>query len=92
MRLRKTEIHIVSEKIIKRLIDKGLVEFTEAAAAQALVEQIITDDLMVEDHLNDEVRNILSQHADEMQSKGMEYHRMFSLVKARLAKKRNLIL
>ena len=47
---------------------------------------------MVEDRLNDEVRQLLEEHADKMAGGSVEYHEMFKLVKAKLVRERKLIL
>jgi len=46
----------------------------------------------VEDRVNDEVRNILVQHQDEMRRTGVSYQEMFKKVKAQIARDRKLIL
>jgi len=47
---------------------------------------------MVEDHLNEEVREIMKTYADEMTRRGVQYHDMFKMIKQELVRKRKLIL
>ena len=47
---------------------------------------------MVEDKLNEEVRQILEAHRDEMRLNNIEYYKMFSIIKRKLVKERGLIL
>jgi hypothetical protein len=47
---------------------------------------------MVEDRLNDEVKDILRDHQDEMDKDNVDYSRMFTMVKTKLARERNLVL
>ena len=47
---------------------------------------------MVEDQLNDEVRDILTQHAEEMRRTNVEYREMFKMIKKKLARERDIIL
>jgi hypothetical protein len=63
-----------------------------AAEVSACVAAGITADLQVEDRLNDEVRELLRQHAREMDQANVEYHEMFKKLKAKLVRDRKLIL
>ena len=47
---------------------------------------------MVEDRLNDEVKEILRDFEDEMDKGNVDYSRMFTMVKTKLARERNLVL
>ena len=49
------------------------------------------DDLMVEDHLNDDVKQLLEARTDEYERNMMDYGRVFQLVKSKLARDRGLI-
>jgi hypothetical protein len=53
---------------------------------------VITDDLRVEDRLNDEVREVLIQHASEMERSNITYTEMFKMVKRKLAKEKGIVL
>ena len=85
--------HMASE-VVKRLIEDKLVEIKEKD-----VEPVITrirlrmmEEITVEDKVNDEVRNILTQHQDEMRRSGISYQEMFKKVKGQIARDRKLIL
>jgi len=82
----------LARKVMESLVKNGFIQADKMDDSIALVDKTILDDLMVEDKLNEDVRQILDQHAGEVQREGIEYHRMFNLVKAKLAKERNLIL
>ena len=56
------------------------------------VRQTMVDELAVEDRLNEEVREILSQHSDEMRRVGASYQEMYKKIKGELARQRKLIL
>jgi len=67
----------------------------EAKAPEELVQRIrrtMLEELTVEDRLNEEVRQILSEHADEMRRSGASYQEMYKKVKTELARQRKLIL
>ncbi len=93
MRLRREVIDRLTRAIARELVHYGYVETetTEDDLRHRLAE-VITDDLRVEDLLNQEVRDILAEYESEMDRRKVEYSRMFDLVKRRLVRERNLIL
>lgn len=94
MRLRKEMIERISGKIVGRLEKRELIELLEAPAnmLQAKLARAIEEDLMIEDRLNEEVKEILRDHQDEMDQDNIDYSRLFSLIKTKLARERNLVL
>jgi hypothetical protein len=79
-------------QIVKRLVEGGQIE-TEAINAVALrLRQRMNEELSVEDRLNDEVRQILTEHQDEMRRTGVSYQEMYKKVKGQLARDRKLVL
>ncbi len=93
MRLRREVIDRLARAIARELVHYGYVEteMTEDDLRHQLAE-VITDDLRVEDVLNQEVRDILAEYESEMDRRNVEFSRMFDLVKRRLVRERNLIL
>jgi hypothetical protein len=59
--------------------------------SQAL-QEAITEELTLEDRLNEEVRKILEPHEAEIEKGGLDYRQMFQMTKKQLAKERGLIL
>ncbi len=92
MKLRRSEVDYIAQQIAERLIGGNYIETADKETTAAHIADTISAELMLEDRLNDEVRQILEEHADEVQRGGVEYYRMFNLVKARLIRERNLIL
>lgn len=83
--------HMASE-VVKRLIEGNLIESKSAAAVAQRVRQRMMEEMTVEDRLNDEVREILIQHQDEMRRTGVSYQEMYKKVKQQLARDRKLVL
>jgi len=83
--------HMASE-VIKRLIEGNLIESKAPEAVTQRVRQRMMEELTVEDRLNDEVREILIQHQDEMRRTGASYQEMYKKVKGQLARDRKLVL
>ncbi len=93
MRLRKGMIERISAKVVERLLRRELVviEMSEEVF-RAKITRVIEDDLRVEDRLNDEVKDLLRDYQDEMDKTNVDYSRMFTMVKTKLARERNLVL
>ncbi len=83
--------HMANE-VVKRLVEGGQIETKGAAAVANRVRQRMLEELTVEDRLNDEVRQILIDHQDEMRRTSVSYQEMYKKVKQQLARDRKLIL
>ncbi len=92
MKLSKAEITIMAERIIKKLLEMELIEVENEDAAVQSLNNVIAEDFSVEDQLNDEVRALLEKHSSDVDKSGLEFHRMFKLLKSKLIRERNLIL
>ena len=92
MRLKTKFIEKISKKIIDSLIRKDLIIWEGSRdKLESIINNIIIDDLMVEDHLNDEVKQLLDSRTEEYERSMMDYGRVFQLVKSKLARERGLI-
>jgi len=83
--------HMASE-VVKRLIEGSLVESKAPEAVTQRVRQRMMEELTVEDRLNEEVRQILTEHQDEIRRTGVVYQEMYKKVKQQLARDRKLVL
>jgi hypothetical protein len=83
--------HIATE-VVKRLEEGGHIETKAAPAVANRVRLRMLEELTVEDRLNDEVREILIAHQDEMRRTSVSYQEMYKKVKQQLARDRKLIL
>lgn len=93
MRLGRKMIDHVAKTITDVLTRREMLELeVDSRAVTEVVTRVIVDDLMVEDRLNDEVRDILEDHVNEMDRGNIDYSRMFSMVKRQLVRDRGLIL
>jgi uncharacterized protein len=72
-------------------VSAGLVEVINPAQAKETVNQVIVTELSVEDELNDEVREILSQYSDYMRREQVSYSDMFRKVKNQLIAERKIV-
>ena len=93
MRITKELTELLSKKIVKSLIDQDLIIWEETPEKlQAVINAIITEDLMVEDLLNEEVKTLLESKTQEHERDMMDYGRVFQMVKSKLVRERGLIL
>ena len=85
--------HAASE-VIKKLVEGELVEIKDKDL-EAVITRVrlrMMEEITIEDKVNEEVRNILTQYQDEMRRTGVSYQEMFKKVKGQLARDRKLIL
>ncbi len=93
MRIPKELIELLAKKIIKSLLDKDMIVWEEPPEKlQSIINKIITEDLMVEDQLNEEVKTLLDSKTEEYERNMMDYGRVFQMVKSKLVRERGLIL
>ena len=93
MRVQKEFIETISKKIVRSLIDKDLIIWEETTdKLETFISGIITEDLMVEDLLNEEVKTLLESKTEEYERSMMDYGRVFQMVKSKLVRERGLIL
>jgi len=93
MRIPKSWVPIIAKKIIDNLIAKELV--TPKIPLDKLLEiaeKLMMEELMVEDRLSDEVRELLKKHESEIERGRMDYRSLFELTKKKLVKERNIVL
>lgn len=83
-------IAYLSRQLVKKLSPQ-MIETTEPHAVSDLIANVITDELLIEDRLNEEVREILSQYSDYMRREGVSYQEMFRRIKNTLISQRKVI-
>ncbi|HUO76203.1 MAG TPA: DUF507 family protein [Thermodesulfovibrionales bacterium] len=93
MRIPRTWVPLIAKRVLDDLIAKGLViskVSTEVLMAEA--ERLIMEELIIEDRINDEVREILKKYTGEMQKGRLDYRKMFELTKKKIVQERGVIL
>src|SRR5579863_3731025 len=83
-------IDYISRQIVNKLSPKWI-ETTDPQMAAEFVSTVIHDDLSIEDRLNDEVRDLLSQYSEYMRREGVSYQEMFRRTKNTLITQRKVI-
>lgn len=93
MRLRREMVQYLAQAIARDLNTKGCIQMLgEREKVEELVREVITEDLQVEDRLNDEVKELLRAFSNEFNKGEADYHKMFTMVKRKLVQERGLIL
>jgi len=90
MLLSREFIAYIAREIVKRLTPK-VIETNNPQTAVSTIAQVIEQDLAVEDRLNEEVREILSQYSDYMRREGVSYQEMFRKIKNTLIAQRKVV-
>ena len=93
MRITKELIDTLSNRIVSSLNDKDMIIWEETPdKLESVIVAIITEDLMVEDLLNEEIKTLLESKTEEYERSMMDYGRVFQMVKSKLVRERGLIL
>ena len=90
MLLPRELIAFLSRQLVAKLTPQ-VMEVTDPLSASDLIGTVITSELEVEDRLNDEVREILSQYSEYMRREGVSYQEMFRRIKNTLISQRKVI-
>ena len=90
MLLAREFVNYISRQIVRKL-SPTWIESTDPQVAADYVADVIEEDLAVEDRLNDEVRDLLSQYSEYMRREGVSYQEMFRRTKNTLITQRKVI-
>src|SRR5579872_3874850 len=90
MLLAREFVSYLSRQVVRKLTPQ-VVETPNPQAVVELIDGIVTEELTIEDRLNDEVREILGQYSDYMRREGVSYQEMFRRIKNTLIAQRKVI-
>ncbi|MDO8427093.1 MAG: DUF507 family protein [Deltaproteobacteria bacterium] len=93
MRLTKEQVEKISGLVLGRLKEKDLIVFkAEERKVLEKINEAILADLRAEDDLDREVEEMLKTHTGEINSKKIDYRKMFNMIKGKLARERGIVL
>jgi hypothetical protein len=92
MRLNRNQIEHIAFIIIRNLIKEEKIIAEDKNRLLEEITNLIYEDFQKEDKLDQEVREILSQHIEKIRKENIEYQTMFRMIKTKLAKERNMVL
>ena len=90
MLLAREFVDYISRQVIKKLTPQWI-ETSDINVAADFIASVIEEDLAVEDRLNDEVRDLLSQYSEYMRREGVSYQEMFRRIKNTLISQRKVV-
>src|SRR5947209_17019043 len=90
MLLAREFVTYISKQLVKSL-NPGMIETPSPDVVAERIAAVITEELEVEDRLNDEVRDLLSQYSEYMRREGGSYQEMFKRIKKTMISQRKVI-
>jgi hypothetical protein len=90
MLLAREFVNYISRQIVRKLCPMWI-ETSDPQTAANFIAEVVEEDLAVEDRLNDEVRDLLSQYSDYMRREGVSYQEMFRRIKNTMITQRKVI-
>ncbi len=82
----------MTKQVLKRLSDKGLIQYDQPEYITEVMTQVMLDELTLEARIDQEARQILEEHGEEMKDMGASYEEMFKKVKKQLVRERKVVL
>ena len=90
MLLAREFVAYISKQLVKSLTN-GTIETSNPDLVAEKIAEVISEELAVEDRLNDEVRDLLSQYSEYMRREGVSYQEMFRRIKNTLISQRKVV-
>src|SRR5512140_3526724 len=90
MLLAREFVAYLSKQLVSKLIS-GVIETPNPDLVAEKIAEVISEELAVEDRLNDEVRDLLSEYSEYMRREGVSYQEMFRRIKKTLISQRKVI-
>ena len=84
---------MLSRNIVEGLIAKGsIVASIPKDNLINKIEHTISEEMMVEDRINEEVREIMKTYSKQIDQGSINYNRMFQMIKNKLVQERGVVL
>src|SRR6202044_2962663 len=90
MLLSREFISYLSRQLVRRMTPQ-IIETSSNESAAEMISSLIEEELAVEDRLNDEVRDLLSQYSEYMRREGVSYQEMFRRIKNTMIAQRKVV-
>ena len=82
----------MAEAVVKRLVGRKLADVRDETRAREVVRRILVENFQAEEKIDADARALLMDNAKLIRDSASDYKRLFSLVKAKLAKERGFTL
>jgi hypothetical protein len=90
MLIAKEFVAYLSRQLSAKLASQ-VIEISNTDSVATLIQDIVTEELTIEDRLNDEVRDLLEQYSVYMSNNGISYSEMFRRIKNQLVAQRKIV-
>jgi uncharacterized protein len=90
MLLAREFVNYISRQIVRKLSPMWI-ETSDPQTASNFIADVVEEDLAIEDRLNDEVRDLLSEYSEYMRREGVSYQEMFRRIKNTMITQRKVI-
>lgn len=90
MLLAREFITFIGRRVAQRLTP-GMIDTAVPQRVSDIVSDLISDELLAEDKLNEEVRSLLDDYSDYMRREGVSYQEMFRRAKNTLIAQRKIV-
>jgi hypothetical protein len=82
----------MADAVLKRLTTKKVIEVKDEAAARAAIRHVVLENLVAEEKLEADARQLLLEHAKAIKDSSADYRQLFGKVREKLARDRGFIL
>ena len=82
----------MATEVVKRLATRKVVEVRDEAAVRAAIRQVVLSNLVAEERLDADARQLLLDHAKAIRDSSADYRALLGKVREKLAKERGFIL
>ncbi len=83
----------MADSVVARLHELSYLEVTgDRKTLRESLEHTMTEELMVEDRLNIEVRKMMQPYERQIEQGQVDYQKMFTMIKQKLVRERGIIL
>ena len=82
----------MADAVLKRLTARKVVDVKDEAAARAAIRHVMLDNLLAEEKLDADARQLLLTHAKAIRESAADYRQLLGKVKEKLARERGFIL
>ena len=93
MRIPKGWVPGIAKKIAEDLLKSELIRLRDSKEhVIALIEELMLEELLVEDRLNDEIKEMLRKYDDEIEKGHLDYQKLFNMTKQKILRERNIVI
>jgi len=82
----------MADVVLKRLTTKKVMEVKDEGAARAAIRHVVIENLLAEEKLEADARQLLLDHAKAIRDSSADYRQLFGKVREKLARDRGFIL